>query len=78
MPPIKYQGIKTKLVPFILSSICWPGEGRWIEPFVGSGAVVLNVAPPRALLTDTNVHVIRFYNDIVNDLFLAHLIFERC
>lgn len=64
VPPIKSQGIKTKLVPFILSSVKWDGSGRWVEPFVGSGSVVLNVAPSRALLADTNVHIIRFYHDI--------------
>lgn len=63
-PPINYQGSKTKLVPFIASSIRWHGRGRWIEPFVGSGAVVFNLAPERALLGDTNVHVIRFYRAI--------------
>ncbi len=64
VPPIKCQGIKTKLVRFIMDSIHYSGNGRWIEPFVGSGVVMLNVAPQRALLTDINVHVIRFYNDI--------------
>lgn len=63
-PPLKYQGIKTKLVPFIASSICWDGKGRWIEPFLGSGAVAFNIAPERALLSDTNVHLIRFYQGI--------------
>ena len=65
VPPIKCQGIKTKLVPFILGSVKWEGKGRWIEPFVGSGVVVLNASPRLAHLTDTNVHVIRFYRDIV-------------
>jgi len=64
VPPVKCQGIKTKLVKFILESINWPSNGRWIEPFVGSGVVVLNVAPASALLTDINVHVIRFYQDV--------------
>ncbi len=64
VPPIKSQGIKTKLVPFIMSSIQWSGHGRWIEPFIGSAAVVLNVMPKRAILTDTNEHVIRFYHDV--------------
>jgi len=64
VPPIKCQGIKTKLVRFIKDSINWTGDGRWIEPFVGSGVVVLNIAPQRALLADINVHVIRVYNDI--------------
>jgi len=68
VPPIKCQGIKTKLVRFIVDSIDWAGNGRWIEPFVGSGVVVLNVAPHQALLTDINTHVIRFYNDIANGL----------
>ncbi len=48
-PPIKSQGIKTKLAPFILGSIRWDGKGKWIEPFVGSGAVLFNAAPERAL-----------------------------
>ena len=66
VPPIKCQGIKTKLVRFIMDSISWSDNGRWIEPFVGSGVVVLNVTPHRALLTDVNIHVIRFYNDVAN------------
>jgi hypothetical protein len=65
-PPIKCQGIKTKLVPFIFRNICWDESkgGRWIEPFLGSGVVVLNLAPERALLTDTNQHIIHFYQAI--------------
>jgi len=68
VPPIKCQGIKTKLVPFFTDSINWSEteNGRWIEPFVGSGVVVLNIAPRRALLTDTNIHIIRFYKDVAN------------
>jgi DNA adenine methylase len=64
-PPIKCQGIKTKLVPFILASLRWNGEGgRWIEPFIGSGIVALNLVPQRALLADTNKHIIGFYQAI--------------
>lgn len=63
-PPIKCQGIKTKLVPFILSSIQWNGQGRWVEPFLGSGVVAFNLVPPRALLADSNEHVIRLYKDV--------------
>lgn len=66
VPPIKCQGIKTKLVPFIFHSIRWSVEenGRWIEPFLGSGVVALNLAPEKALLADTNRHIIRFYKAI--------------
>lgn len=63
-PPLKCQGIKTKLVPFITRTLLWRGAGRWIEPFLGSGAVLFNIAPPRAMCLDSNTHVIRFYRDI--------------
>ena len=63
-PPIKTQGIKTRLVPLIASSIGWNGEGRWVEPFVGSAVVALNIAPQRALLGDTNGHMIDLYRGI--------------
>ncbi|MGB9738314.1 DNA adenine methylase [Chloroflexus sp.] len=59
VPPLKCQGIKTKLVQFILSNISWNGKGRWIEPFLGSGVVLFNVQLGRALLNDVNPHIIR-------------------
>jgi len=64
VPPIKCQGIKTKLVPFIALNIRWNGKGRWIEPFLGSGVVVFNIHPKHAILADTNKHIIRLYKDI--------------
>lgn len=66
VPPIKCQGIKTKLVPFIFRNIRWveSERARWIEPFFGSGVVALNLAPNRAILSDTNKHIIRFYQSI--------------
>jgi DNA adenine methylase len=68
VPPIKCQGIKTKLVPDIKSLVTSIEYTRWIEPFCGSGVVALNVQPPRALLTDTNLHIIRFYKDLQDRL----------
>lgn len=64
VPPIKCQGIKTKLVPLILKNIRWDGKGRWIEPFMGSGVVGFNLAPEKAIFADNNIHIIRFYKDI--------------
>ncbi|KKZ14933.1 MAG: DNA adenine methylase [Candidatus Synechococcus spongiarum 142] len=58
------QGIKTKAVPFIRQHVNWDGNGRWIEPFVGSGSVVFNINPDRALLGDINPHLIQFYRSI--------------
>lgn len=63
-PPIKSQGIKSKLVPWIASVISDQFDGRWIEPFAGTGVVGLNLAPKQALLADKNPHVINFYNAI--------------
>jgi DNA adenine methylase len=61
-PPIKCQGIKTKLVPIILANMSISENGRWIEPFMGSGVVGLNARPKKALFADANPHLISFYN----------------
>lgn len=64
VPPLKCQGIKTKLVRFIAQTIKWHGKGRWIEPFLGSGVVLFNTKPARALVGDTNKHIIQFYKEV--------------
>jgi DNA adenine methylase len=64
VPPIKCQGIKTKLVPWILEHAGLREEGRWIEPFMGSGVVGFNVRPRNALFADKNPHLINFYRAI--------------
>lgn len=63
-PPIKSQGIKTKLVPWIKSIVPYDVSGVWIEPFMGTGAVAFNIAPQRAILCDTNPHLVNFYSGI--------------
>ncbi|MFA4838153.1 MAG: Dam family site-specific DNA-(adenine-N6)-methyltransferase [Candidatus Neomarinimicrobiota bacterium] len=63
VPPIKSQGIKTKLVPWIQALV--PDiAGRWIEPFIGTGVVAFNSGFQKALLNDINPHIIRFYQAI--------------
>ncbi|MBE7556576.1 MAG: Dam family site-specific DNA-(adenine-N6)-methyltransferase [Anaerolineales bacterium] len=66
VPPIKCQGIKTKLVPEIKSLMKNVDFERWIEPFCGSCVVALNIQPKKAVLTDANIHIIQFYKDIQN------------
>jgi DNA adenine methylase len=67
VPPIKSQGIKTKLVPWI-KSISPPNfNGKWIEPFMGTGVVGFNLAPNQATLCDTNPHLIKFYQAIASN-----------
>ena len=61
IPPIKIQGIKTKLVPFIAANILWNEEGTYHEPFMGSAVVGFNLNPKKAIFSDTNPHLISFY-----------------
>lgn len=68
VPPIKSQGIKTKLVPWINNLILTSGtdlNARWIEPFFGTGVVGFN-SPMRGahIVGDTNPHIIKFYRGI--------------
>ena len=64
IPPIKCQGIKSKLVPFIKQSVDWSFNGKWVEPFMGSGVVGFNIIPRNAIFADSNPHLINFYNAI--------------
>lgn len=68
VPPIKSQGIKTKLVPWINDLILSAGvdlDARWIEPFFGTGVVGFN-SPMRGahIVGDTNPHIINFYKGV--------------
>lgn len=64
VPPLKCQGIKTKLVEWIKNHAILNNNGIWIEPFMGSGVVGFNVQPNRAVFADVNPHIIDFYNAI--------------
>lgn len=68
IPPIKSQGIKTKLVPWISELAAHSGiatGARWIEPFFGTGVVGFN-SPlgGRHIAADTNPHIINFYRAV--------------
>lgn len=71
IPPIKSQGIKTKLIPWINDLIYCSGlnlaSTNWIEPFFGTGVVGLN-APigGNRYIGDSNPHIINFYNCVLN------------
>ncbi|MBQ1991782.1 MAG: DNA adenine methylase, partial [Clostridia bacterium] len=64
VPPLKIQGIKTKLVPIIKEYVVLDNDTLWIEPFMGSGVVGFNIAPYNAIFADTNPHIINFYKQI--------------
>ncbi|HED36997.1 MAG TPA: Dam family site-specific DNA-(adenine-N6)-methyltransferase, partial [Ignavibacteria bacterium] len=60
------QGIKSKLVEWIYSNVKDIEFDRWVEPFMGTGVVAFNIRPKKALLYDSNPHLINFYNAVKN------------
>ncbi|RZK26285.1 MAG: Dam family site-specific DNA-(adenine-N6)-methyltransferase [Flavobacterium sp.] len=71
-PPIKSQGIKTKLVPWIMD-LAPKVSGKWIEPFLGTGVVAFNSGYKDAILNDTNPHIINFYKGVQSGKITAAL-----
>lgn len=74
VPPLKSQGIKTKLVPWINSITPQDFDATWVEPFMGTGVVAFNLAPKNALLCDTNPHLITFYQNISDGLITPEIV----
>lgn len=64
IPPIKIQGIKTKLLPLIAACCPFSTSARWIEPFMGSGIVGLNLAGKQAVFADLNPYTVAFYQQL--------------
>ncbi|WP_334083439.1 DNA adenine methylase [Helicobacter typhlonius] len=65
IPPLKIQGIKSKIIPHIRDIFqTWNKKGIYFEPFMGSGVVGFNLAPKRAIFSDNNPHIIAFYQAI--------------
>lgn len=62
-PMIKYRGGKSKEIPdfepYIPASF-----DRYIEPFLGGGAVLFHLCPKRALINDINPNLMLFYRQI--------------
>lgn len=64
VPPIKSQGIKTKLVEWISANVAEMEFDRWVDPFMGTGVVAFNIRPKKALMCDSNPHLIKFYKAV--------------
>lgn len=57
VPPIKIQGIKTKIVPLI-SEVAWiDKDTTWVEPFMGSGVVGFNLSHLNMLFLRIQIHI---------------------
>ena len=74
VPPLKIQGIKTKLVPVIKEYVVLDNDTLWIEPFMGSGVVGFNIAPHNAIFADTNPHIINFYKNIQEGVITPYIV----
>lgn len=60
-PPLKWAGGKRWQVPALRPLWEPHAHRRLVEPFCGGLAVAIGLAPDRALLNDTNPHLINFY-----------------
>jgi len=80
VPPIKSQGIKTKLVPWINDLVSCleldKNRVRWIEPFFGTGVVGFNSGFVNVIAGDTNPHIINFYQKIQEGKITPHSVRE--
>lgn len=60
---IKYRGGKTKEIPYIERHI--PAfKGRYIEPFLGGGALFFHLEPQHSIINDINSKLMDFYAGI--------------
>lgn len=65
-PMIKYRGGKSKEIPNIMWHI--PRfTGRYIEPFLGGGALFFYLEPRQAIINDINPKLIGFYRSVRDD-----------
>ena len=66
-PIVKWVGGKSRLLGELTARM--PERyGRYIEPFVGGAALFFRVAPPRALLADSNADLISLYTTLAVDV----------
>lgn len=65
-PVLKYRGGKSREIPRFLQYI--PDDfNRYIEPFLGGGAVYFHLEPDNAILNDINDRLITFYRQLRNN-----------
>lgn len=65
-PMIKYRGGKSKEIPHIMEHVP-EFNGRYIEPFLGGGAVFFHLEPDQAIINDINAPLMAFYRGVRDD-----------
>lgn len=65
---LRYPGGKRKLLSFLEKYLpnSYEIQGKYIEPFVGGGAVFFYLQPHKAILSDLNKELIELYKGIKN------------
>lgn len=62
-PVLKYRGGKSREIPRFLQYI--PDDfNRYIEPFLGGGAVYFYLEPENAIINDVNTRLMTFYRQL--------------
>lgn len=65
-PMLKYSGGKFKEIPHIMEHVP-EFNGRYIEPFLGGGAVFFHLEPQQAIINDINTPLMSFYRGVRNN-----------
>jgi DNA adenine methylase len=62
-PLVKYRGGKSNEIPNVEKHIP-QYEGRYIEPFLGGGALYFHLEPKKAIINDINTKLMAFYKGV--------------
>ena len=66
-PILKWAGGKTQLLSALASHI--PSNfSRYVEPFIGGGALFFALQPEHALISDSNPELVNLYQQVANDV----------
>lgn len=65
-PLIKYRGGKSNEIPHLIKHIP-QFDGRYIEPFLGGGALFFYLQPKKAIINDINSKLMDFYKGVKSD-----------
>src|SRR3989344_9138202 len=66
-PLLKWAGGKTQLLDELLPKL--PDEyGRFIEPFIGGGALFFKVKPQNGIIADSNPELVNLYRAVAENV----------
>lgn len=65
-PLLKWAGGKTQMIPNLIEAIP-KSFNKYIEPFIGGGALFFHLSPKSAVIADSNPELINLYQQIAKD-----------